>query len=97
MSDQTPPLAADTLDGVVRQWAAKNLPTPADLDTAARVCIQLADICESTMPWWQRWFYDAREVRNTGRKCAEMAIRMRYFECLPNTKNSRGEPAAGET
>jgi hypothetical protein len=91
MSDQKPPLAADTLDGIVRQWAAKNLPTPDDLDVAARVCIQMADICENTMSWWQRLFYDAREVRNTGRKCAEMAIRLRTFK-LPNASLQRQEP-----
>ena len=94
MNDSNPTRAADTLDGLVRQWAAKNLPTPSDLDTAARVCIQIADICEHTMPWWERLFFSASEVRNTGRKCAEMAIRIRSFECQPNATEHL-PPASG--
>jgi hypothetical protein len=81
-----------TEEQLVRQWAVDNLPSPTDLDTAARVCIQLADICERMMPWWERLFYSAKEMRDAGRKCAEMAIRVRSYFSTPNSLLDRSLP-----
>ena len=85
------------LDAFVRHWSSDNMPSVEELETAARVCIKLADACENTMNWWQRIFFSASEMRNSGRKCAEMAIRFRSMNInMPNKTFTGDEPVAGE-
>lgn len=69
-----------TITSFARRLAAENLPSATDCDVAARVCIQLADACERTMPWWEKMFFTVSHVRDTGLKCAQMAIRLRSLE-----------------